>query len=92
MFLDLLKSSTPVNITVTQHNSNGNFSPVIVSPLKRTQSCTIQKNRYNQEDGLGHSNIVTDNDYGSAGFVGIDTPGPANTFPMNHSNSNEVMK
>lgn len=51
----------------------------------------IQKSRYNQQDGLGHLNIVTGNNYGSTGLFGIGSPGTTNTFPISPSNSNEVM-
>lgn len=55
------------------------------------QNNMIQKSRYNQQDGLGHLNIVTSNNYGSTGLFGIGSPGAASTFPISPSNSNEVM-
>lgn len=91
IFLDILGSSAPVNIPLTRHNSIGHFSPTIASPLKHMQNNMIQKSRYNQQDGLGHLNIVTGNNYGSSGLFGIGSPGTANTFPISPSNSNEVM-
>lgn len=56
------------------------------------QNNMIQKSRYNQQDGLGHLNIVTGNNYGSTGLFGIGSPGTTNTFPISPSNSNEVLK
>lgn len=92
VFSDMLGSSAPVNIPLTRHNSIGHFSPTIASPLKHMQNNMIQKSRYNQQDGLGHLNIVTGNSYGSSGLFGIGSPGTANTFPISPSNSNEVLK
>ncbi|XP_025420348.1 RING finger protein unkempt isoform X3 [Sipha flava] len=89
---DILGSSAPVNIPLTRHNSIGHFSPTISSPLKHMQNNMIQKSRYNQQDGLGHLNIVTGNNYGSTGLFGIGSPGTANTFPISPSNSNEVQR
>lgn len=86
----MLGSSAPVNIPLTRHNSIGHFSPTISSPLKHMQNNMIQKSRYNQQDGLGHLNIVTGNNYGSTGLFGIGSPGTTNTFPISPSNSNEV--
>lgn len=88
----MLGSSAPVNIPHTRHNSIGHFSPTIASPLKHVQNNMIQKSRFNQQDGLGHLNIVTGNNYGSSGLFGIGSPGTSNTFPISPSNSNEVMK
>lgn len=88
----MLGSSAPVNIPLTRHNSIGHFSPTISSPLKHMQNNMIQKSRYNQQDSLGHLNIVTGNNYGSSGLFGIGSPGTANTFPISPSNSNEVIK
>ncbi|KAL4119630.1 hypothetical protein QTP88_012426 [Uroleucon formosanum] len=89
---DILGSSAPVNIPLTRHNSIGHFSPTIASPLKHMQNNMIQKSRYNQQDGLGHLNIVTGNNYGSTGLFGIGSPGTATTFPISPSNSNEVQR
>lgn len=86
----MLGSSAPVNIPLTRHNSIGHFSPTIASPLKHMQNNMIQKSRFNQQDSLGHLNIVTGNNFGSTGLFGIGSPGTANTFPISPSNTNDV--
>lgn len=59
--------------------------------MKQMQNNILHKSRFNQQDGLGHLNIVTGHNYGSTGLFGIGSPGTANTFPISPSNSSEVI-